>query len=94
MNKSELTRHLIKETDLSKDEVSLAVKTLLEGIMNAVNSNKKVTLFGFGTFMVNSKKARKGRNPQTGESIDIPATKTVKFIPGKVFREYVNDSLQ
>ena len=83
MNKSELIDKMAKDADISKTAANSALNSLLEGITKSLKKNQKVTLVGFGTFSTSRRKARKGRNPQTGEVIKIKAKKIAKFKPGK-----------
>lgn len=83
MNKSELIEKMAKDADISKTAANSALNSLLEGITKSLKKNQKVTLVGFGTFSTTRRKARKGRNPQTGEVIKIKAKKVAKFKPGK-----------
>ena len=83
MNKSELIDKMAKDADISKIAANSALNSLLEGITKSLKKNQKVTLVGFGTFSTVKRKARKGRNPQTGKVIKIKAKKVAKFKPGK-----------
>ena len=83
MNKAQLIEAVAKQTKLSKKDTTNAVNATIETIKK--NVNKGVTLVGFGTFKTVRRKARTGRNPQTGEKIRIGAKKVVKFKPGKGF---------
>ncbi len=83
MNKSELIEKMAKDADISKTAANSALNSLLEGITKSLKKNQKGTLVGFGTFSTTRRKARKGRNPQTGEVIKIKAKKVAKFKPGK-----------
>ena len=83
MNKSELIAKMAKDADIPKTVANSALNSLLEGITKSLKKNQKVTLVGFGTFSTSKRKARKGRNPQTGEVIKIKAKKVAKFKPGK-----------
>ena len=85
MNKAELIEHVAKGTGLTKKDASMAVDATLEAIKK--NVRKGVQLVGFGSFTVTKRKARKGRNPQTGATIHIPASKTVRFRPGKELKD-------
>ncbi len=87
MNKGELIEAVAKDTDLTKADSERAVNSVIQNIKK--NTKKGVQLIGFGSFMVTKRKARKGRNPQTGEVIKIKASKTVKFKPGKAYKDMV-----
>lgn len=89
MNKAELVEEVVNETGLTRRTAREAVNTVTSVITDALARGEKVTLVGFGTFKVMERKARTGRNPQTGQSIQIPAKKAPKFRPGKGLREKV-----
>jgi len=91
MTKQELVERVARQTKLPKKEVAEVINTTLEVITGALSKSRPepVVLTGFGTFMVKKRKARTGRNPQTGETIKIPATKVPRFKPGKALREAV-----
>lgn len=74
---------------LTKTNVNRVINAIIEVISDALFNGDKVTLVGFGTFRVRERKARMGRNPQTGEKIQIPAKKVPKFLPGKKLKEAV-----
>jgi len=87
MNKADLIEQLCNDANLSKAEASTAIDSITSSIVNTLKKGGKVTLVGFGTFTVTQRKARNGRNPQTGESIKIKASKTARFKAGKEFSE-------
>ena len=89
MNKGDLINEVANVVS-TKKEAQEAVDCVLSSITNTMKTGDTVTLVGFGTFKVVERKARKGRNPQTGEEIDIKASKAPKFTPGKAFKEAVN----
>ncbi len=88
MNKSELISEVAKVVS-TKKAAQDAVDCVISSITGALKKGEDVTLTGFGTFKVVKRKARKGRNPNTGEPIKIKATKAPKFIPGKALKEAV-----
>lgn len=88
MNKSELISEIAKVVS-TKKEAQNAVDCMVSSITKALKKGDDVTLTGFGTFKVVKRKARKGRNPYTGEEIKIKATKAPKFTPYKAFKEAV-----
>jgi DNA-binding protein HU-beta len=90
MNQTELIQKVADEANLTKTQTQDAVRALLKIIMQVVADGSKVTLVGFGSFEPKVRSAREGRNPKTGETIQIPATKIVTFSAGKTFREAVN----
>jgi nucleoid DNA-binding protein len=88
MNKGDLVNEVAKVV-ATKKAAQDAVDTVLTSIAKALKKKQDVTLVGFGTFKVNKRKARKGRNPQTGAEIKIKAKNVPKFIPGKALRAAV-----
>jgi len=89
MNKAELIEQVASETGLTKRTSGKAVDAVVSAISDCLARGEKVTLVGFGTFRVRSRKARRGVNPQTGGTIQIPAKKVPKFTAGKALREKV-----
>ena len=89
MNKGDLINEVAKITS-TKKEARVAVDCVITTITKALKNKDAVTLVGFGTFKVDNRKARKGRNPATGEEIKIKAKKVPKFIPGKALKDAVN----
>ena len=90
MTKADLVEKAAKEAKISKVAAATALNSFMDGITKALKKkNGKVTLVGFGTFSKVRRKARKGRNPQTGAPIKIKATNVVKFKPGKKLKESV-----
>ena len=89
MNKAGLVAEITKDTKMSKAAVEKAVNSFMSNVKAALKKKKRVTLVGFGTWTVVKRKARKGRHPQTGEPLKIPAKKVPKFRPGKGLREAV-----
>ncbi|ANN35524.1 DNA-binding protein [[Bacillus thuringiensis] serovar konkukian] len=89
MNKTELIQKVAIETGLKRPQANLAVATVLASIQQALQNGDNVQLIGFGTFEVRERTAREGRNPQTGESMTIPASKVPAFKAGKALKEAV-----
>lgn len=89
MNKTELVNHVAETAGISKKDATKSVDAVLGGISTALAEGDKVQLIGFGTFEVRERSARKGRNPQTGEEIEIAATKVPAFKAGKELKEAV-----
>lgn len=83
MNKADLIAAIAKDADISKADAGKALDSLTKRISTSLKKGENVTLVGFGTFSVTKRKARTGRNPQTGESIKIKARKVAKFKAGK-----------
>ncbi|MGI6650114.1 MAG: HU family DNA-binding protein [Bacillota bacterium] len=92
MNKTELVSAVAEKADLTKKESERVINALFASIEEALARGDKVQLVGFGTFEVRDREARKGRNPQTGEEIEIPATKVPAFKAGKALKDAVNGS--
>ena len=90
MTKSELIEQIARDAGVTKTAAKEIVKSFLDTISNElVKEDGKVRLTGFGTFSTTHRKARKGRNPQTGKEIEIGASSTVKFKPGKILKDSV-----
>jgi DNA-binding protein HU-beta len=90
MTKAELIDAVASNADISKVAATKAVDSITTSVTKTLKKGGKVTLVGFGTFSVSKRKARKGRNPQTGEEIKIPASKTPKFSAGKSLKQAIN----
>lgn len=90
MNKSELIDAVAISADLQKASATRAVEAVMESITNALKAGDTVSLVGFGTFAVKARPARTGRNPKTGESINIAATNVPGFKAGKGLKDEVN----
>jgi DNA-binding protein HU-beta len=89
MNKSDLINEVAKVVK-TKKEAQAAVDCVFSAITQALKKEEPVTVLGFGTFKVNKRKARKGRNPQTGKEIEIKAKNVPRFIPGKALKDAVD----
>lgn len=89
MTKADLINAVAKGAKISKSAAGKAVDSVIGGIKKALKEGKKVTLVGFGTFSTIKRKARKGRNPRTGEEIRIPAVRAPKFTAGKSLKSAV-----
>ncbi|KFN50282.1 HU family DNA-binding protein [Arenimonas composti] len=90
MNKAEFTSAVADEAELSKADAGRAVDAMIEVIKKALKKGDTVTLVGFGTFSVRKRAARQGRNPQTGDTIKIKASKNPAFKAGKALKDAVN----
>jgi len=90
MNKTELIEQVAEKANLTKTQMQAALTALLETITEVVANGDKVTLVGFGTFESKERSAREGRNPKTGDTVQIPAATVPSFSAGKTFREAVN----
>jgi DNA-binding protein HU-beta len=89
MTKAEIISQVAESAKISKAAAQLALNSCIDCIKGALKGGEKVTLVGFGTFSVAQRKARKGRNPQTGKAIKIKARKVPKFVPGTALKEAV-----
>ena len=90
MNKAELINAAAEKAGLSKKDTEAAVNAAIEVITEALKKNDKVQLVGFGTFKVNHRASRTGRNPQTGQEITIAASNVPTFVAGKALKDAVN----
>ena len=91
MNRTELIDAIAKETQLTKKDVEAVLKSFIDVVIGELKEGGKVQLVGFGTFEVSERAAREGRNPQTGESMEIKASKAPKFKAGKALKDAVNE---
>jgi DNA-binding protein HU-beta len=89
MNKAELIEAVASATHMTKVDAESVLNTAIETIKKSVKKGEDVTLIGFGTFTKSKRKARMGRNPQTGKEIKIPAMNVPKFRPGREFKDAV-----
>lgn len=90
MNKTELVDEISKETGLTKKDSEAALKSFIGVVTKELSKGDDVQIIGFGTFSVGERAARSGRNPKTGETIKIAASKSPKFKPGKALKDAVN----
>lgn len=90
MTKTDLVELIADKAEISKTAADNAVRTFLDGVSKALKKGDKVTITGFGTFSVSARKARTGRNPQTGQAIKIRASKVVRFKAGAVLKNTVS----
>ncbi|MCX7662886.1 MAG: HU family DNA-binding protein [Tepidimonas fonticaldi] len=90
MNKAQLIDHIAERAELTKQEAARALDAFLATVSDTLARGGDVTLVGFGTFQVDERAARKGRNPKTGEVVEIAAAKMPKFRPGKALKDAVN----
>jgi nucleoid DNA-binding protein len=90
MNKNELAIKMVEDAGVTKGNALNVIDTMIEVISDELAKNDgKITLVGFGTFKTTVKKKKKGRNPKTGDVIEIPRRRSVKFVPGKKLKELV-----
>lgn len=90
MNKTELVAAIAEKTELSKKDAEKAVKAFTDVVSEELKKGEKIQLVGFGTFEVAERPAREGRNPRTGETMPIAASKAPKFKAGKALKDMVN----
>jgi DNA-binding protein HU-beta len=90
MNKSDLIDSAARRAGLGKSEVNKALDALIDTITDSVQKGEKVSLTGFGTFELRERAARTGRNPQTGEEMQVAASRAPAFKAGKAFKDAVN----
>lgn len=90
MNKTELVAAMAEQTNLSKKDAEAALKAFIDVVSEELKKGEKVQLVGFGTFEVSERAAREGRNPQTGETMEIKSSKTPKFKAGKALKDMMN----
>ena len=91
MNKTELVAAMAKETNLSKKDIETVLKSFTDVVASELKNGGKIQLVGFGTFEVSERAAREGRNPRTGETMEIAASKAPKFKAGKALKDMVNE---
>lgn len=90
MNKTDLIAHVASKADITKKDAEQVVNAFFATVEDALKNGDKVQLIGFGTFEVRDRQARKGRNPQTGAEINIPATRVPAFKAGKALKDTVS----
>lgn len=90
MNRTELVAAIAEQTELSRKDAEKALKAFTDVVAAELKKGEKIQLVGFGTFEVSERAARTGRNPQTGASMEIKASKTPKFKAGKALKDAVN----
>ncbi|MDD4371244.1 MAG: HU family DNA-binding protein [Anaerostipes sp.] len=90
MNKTELVAAIAEKTELSKKDAEKALKAFTDVVADELKKGEKIQLVGFGTFEVSERAAREGRNPRTGEAMQIAASKAPKFKAGKALKDVVN----
>ena len=90
MKKAELAHEVANNSKLTKQQAQIVVQTVLDSIVASLQSGERVVLKGFGSFRLRERKARVGRNPRTGESVQVPAKTIVYFRLGKELRELIN----
>ena len=89
MNKAELIQAVVAKSGLSKKDAEVALAAVIDSVTEALKAGEKVALVGFGTFAVKARAARTGKNPQTGETIQIAACKAPAFAAGKALKDAI-----
>jgi integration host factor subunit beta len=90
MTKADLVEEVIRITELPRKESETVVETIFESIISALRENDKIEIRGFGSFRTRQRRGRVGRNPKTGEKVDVPPKKIPYFKPSKELKEFVN----
>ena len=90
MNKNDLIASVASSAGLSKSDATRSIESFLDAVTNSLKRDEKVSIVGFGNFSISHRKATTGRNPRTGESIQISASQKVKFLPAKSLKEMFN----
>ena len=90
MTKAELVEEVSRVSDLTKKHSELIVETVFRSIIDALQRGEKIELRGFGSFRLRQREPRKGRNPKTGDKVDVPPKKVPYFKPGKELKELIN----
>ena len=90
MNKADLIEYIAQTAEVSKMAAERAVDALVASVKTSLKKGEQVTLVGFGTFYVSERAARKGRNPRTGEAVDIKASRIPRFRAGKALKDAIN----
>jgi integration host factor subunit beta len=90
MTKAELVEKVSKTMDISKKHTEIVVNTIIDSIISTLREGEKVELRGFGSFKIRDRRSRIGRNPKTGEKVDIPGKKIPYFKPGKELKDLLN----
>src|ERR1700752_4549705 len=91
MTKAELVEEVARAAELNKRDAEVIVETVFDSIIGALHKGEKVELRGFGSFRTRERGPRRGRNPKTGEPVDVPAKRVPYFKPGKELKELIND---
>jgi len=89
MNKAELISRIARDARISKVQASRAIRTITQEITGTLKKGQRLTLVGFGTFATSRRKARTGRNPQTGKPLKIAARRVPRFVPGRALKQAV-----
>lgn len=87
MNKRDIIVKMAKDSGITALQAEKAYHSLLQGVIDSLKRERRVTFSGFGSFEIRQRRARLGRNPKTGETIDIPPKKRIKFNPSQIFKD-------
>ena len=90
MTKAELVEEVARTTQLTKKHAEIIVNTVFDSIVHSLKTGEKIELRGFGSFRLRKREPRKGRNPKTGDKVDVPPKKVPYFKPGKELKELIN----
>ena len=90
MTKADIIENIYERVGISKKETALAIETIFDTIKSTLEAEENVKISGFGNFTIRKKRARRGRNPQTGEEIEISARKVITFKPSNVLKDLIN----
>lgn len=92
MTKAELVEEVARVSELTKKHSEIIVNTVFESIVSALQKDQKIELRGFGSFRIRQRRSRQGRNPKTGDKVNVPAKRIPYFKPGKELKELINSS--
>ena len=90
MTKAELVEEVSRVSELTKKHSEVIVNTVFQSIVDALHKNEKIEVRGFGSFRIRQRRSRQGRNPKTGQKVDVPAKRIPYFKPGKELKELIN----
>src|SRR5262245_21341207 len=94
MTKADLVEEVARVSDLTKKHSETIVNTVFDSIIQALQRDDKIELRGFGSFRIRQRRSRQGRNPKTGDKVDVPAKRIPYFKPGKELKEIINAALE
>ncbi len=94
MTKADLVEEVVKVSDLSKRDAEIVVNTLFQSIIEALQKDDKIELRGFGSFRVRRRRSRQGRNPKTGDRVEVPSKRIPYFKPGKELKDVINGAAE
>ncbi len=94
MTKAELVEEVARVSELTKKHSEVIVNTVFDSITQALQSSEKIELRGFGSFRIRQRRSRQGRNPKTGDKVDVPAKRIPYFKPGKELKELINGAVE